>query len=103
MVTSYLHVISLSLTKIYLMNRMINITYPESLANSMKLSVHEFEKEIKLSSLVKLYELGKISSGIAAKVLGLSRLDFLDIVAQYKVSIIDFSDIDELNNDIMNA
>lgn len=85
------------------MKRLINITYPESLANSMKLNVRDFEKEIKMSSMVKLYELGRISSGIAAKVLGLSRLDFLDIVGQYKVSIIDFSDIDELNDDIINA
>lgn len=85
------------------MNRMINITYPESLANSMRLSIKDFEKEIKISSMVKLYELGKISSGIAAKVLGLSRIDFLDIVSKYKVSVIDFSDIDELNSDIANA
>lgn len=85
------------------MDRLINITYPESLANSMKLSVHDFEKEIKISSMVKLYELGRVSSGIAANVLGLSRLDFLEIVGQYKVSIIDFHDIDELNNDIINA
>lgn len=84
-------------------NGMINITYPESLANSMKLSIGEFEKEIKLSAMVKLYELGRVSSGVAAKVLGLSRLDFLDIVAQYKVSIMGYSDIEELNNDIMNA
>ena len=85
------------------MNGLINITYPESLANSMKLSIGEFEKEIKLSAMVKLYELGRVSSGVAAKVLGLSRLDFLDIVAQYKVSIMGYSDIEELNNEFMNA
>lgn len=85
------------------MNRLINITYPESLANSMKLSISDFEKEIKISSMVKLYELGKVSSGIAAKVLGISRMDFLNIVSKYKVSIYDFSDIDELNSDIANA
>jgi predicted HTH domain antitoxin len=83
------------------MNGLINITYPESLANSMKLSIGEFEKEIKLSAMVKLYELGRVSSGVAAKVLGLSRLDFLDIVAQYKVSIIGYSDIEELNNECL--
>ncbi len=85
------------------MNGLINITYPESLANSMKLSIGEFEKEIKLSAMVKLYELGRVSSGVAAKVLGLSRLDFLDIVAQYKGSIMGYSDIEELNNEFMNA
>jgi len=85
------------------MNRMISITYPESLANSLKLSDKDFKKEMKMSSLVKLFELGKISSGTAAKVLGLSRLDFLDGVARYEVSVIGFIDTDELDNDIANA
>jgi hypothetical protein len=38
------------------MKGMINIEFPESLANSLKLSGKEFEKEMKVSSLVKLYE-----------------------------------------------
>lgn len=85
------------------MNRMISITYPESLANSLKLSNEDFKKEIKMSSLAKLFELGKISSGTAAKVLGLSRLDFLDGVARYEVSVLDFIDSEELDNDVANA
>lgn len=82
---------------------MINIPYPESLADSLKLSEKEFEKEIKMSSMVKLFELGKISSGTAAKVLGMSRLDFLDAITQYKVSILNFQDAKELKDDIANA
>jgi predicted HTH domain antitoxin len=82
---------------------MINIPYPESLADSLKLSEKEFEKEIKMSSMVKLFELGKISSGTAAKVLGMSRLDFLDAISQYKVSILNFQDAKELKDDIANA
>lgn len=58
------------------MQGVINIEYPESLANALKLNNEEFASEMKRSSLVKLYELGKVSSGVAAKVLGLSRLDF---------------------------
>lgn len=83
------------------MNRMINIQYPESLANALRLSGNDFSAEIKTSSMVKLYELGKVSSGIAAKVLGLSRLDFIELLAKYKVSV--FTATDELNDDIANA
>lgn len=36
------------------MSGAIKISYPESLANSLKLSYKAFEKEIKMSSLVKL-------------------------------------------------
>ena len=81
----------------------INITYPEYLAHTLKLSNKDFETEIKISSLVKLYELGKVSSGIAAKVLGISRLDFLDLLSKYKVSVFGEYDTDELNEDIANA
>ena len=85
------------------MHRLINISYPESLANSLKLSRDDFEKEMKMSSLVKLFELGKISSGVAAKVLGLSRLDFLDVLSRYKVAMLDYSDMNDLDNDFANA
>lgn len=82
------------------MKGMINIEYPESLADALKLSGKEFESEMKASSLVKLYELGKVSSGLAARVLGVSRLDFFDLLAKYKVSVLESQD---LNADISNA
>ena len=85
------------------MKGVINIQYPESLAISLKLQGKDFENEIKTSSLVKLYELGKISSGTAAKVLGIKRLDFLELLAKYKVSIIGNYSQNDLMEDITNA
>ena len=85
------------------MKRTINIEYPESLANSLRLSTKDFEYEIKTSSLVKLFELGKVSSGVAARVLGLSRLDFLELLSKYKVSVLGPYDLNDLNEDIANA
>jgi len=85
------------------MQRSIQITYPESLANSLKLNLKDFETEIKMSALAKLFELGKISSGTASKVLGISRIDFLDKMASYQVSLLQYSSLDELNEDIANA
>ena len=82
---------------------MIIIEYPEFLANSLRLSGKDFENEMKTSSLIKLFELGKVSSGTAAKVLGLSRLDFIELLAKYKVSPIGQYDIDDLREDIANA
>ena len=82
---------------------MIYIEYPESLANSLKLRGKEFENEMKINSLVKLFELGKVSSGTAAKVLGLTRLDFLDLLSKYKVSSLGQFDSDDLRDDIVNA
>ncbi|TCO08273.1 UPF0175 family protein [Natronoflexus pectinivorans] len=85
------------------MKGMISIEYPEFLANSLKLNEKEFQNEIKTSSLVKLYELGKISSGVAAKVLGLSRVDFYDLLGKYKVSVLGLYDADDLKEDVENA
>lgn len=81
----------------------IKIEYPESLANTLRMSGKDFESEIKTSSLVKLFELGKVSSGVAARVLGLTRVDFLELLAKYNVSIFSAYNINDLNEDISNA
>ncbi|PJA06239.1 MAG: Fis family transcriptional regulator [Flavobacteriales bacterium CG_4_10_14_0_2_um_filter_32_8] len=83
------------------MKGMIKIEYPESLANTF--SGKDFEHEMKSSSLVKLFELGKVSSGVAARVLGLTRVDFLELLAKYNVSVFGAYDINDLNEDISNA
>ena len=84
------------------MTGQIAISYPETLAFSLKMRKQEFEREMKIISLVKLYELGKISSGIAAKILNISRPDFLAILSLYNVSY--FSTLEnDLESDFNNA
>jgi predicted HTH domain antitoxin len=83
------------------MQAQIAISYPAILAWSLKMKNAEFEREIKIISLVKLYELGKISSGMAARVLDIPRTEFIEILANYQVSC--FPDADELQEDFDNA
>ncbi len=85
------------------MERLISVTYPEYLAFSLKMENQEFESEIKTISLVKLYELGKISSGLAAKLLNLSRVDFLELLQKYDVSYFHKGLENELESDLSNA
>ncbi len=68
------------------MEQVISINYPEQLAFSLKMNTSEFQKELKTLSLVELYELGKISSGYASKLLDVSRIDFLELLGKYNVS-----------------
>lgn len=82
------------------MEHTISIKYPNFLANSMRMSEVDFENEIKVSSLVKLFELGKVSTGIAAKALSISRIEFLDLLGKYKVNFLNFDDLD---SDLENA
>ena len=72
----------------------ISIQYPNFPANSMRMSKVDFESEIKFSALVKLFELGKTSTGIAAKALRISRIEFLELLGKYKVSFLNSDDID---------
>ncbi len=85
------------------MQKAIQITYPESLASSMRMSNKDFKEEIKISALVKLFEIGKISSATAAKALGLTRVEFLDKLSKYKVSIFSYTNTNELLDDVANA
>lgn len=85
------------------MSRQITVSYPDSLATSLNLSVSDFEKEMRVTSVVKLYELGRIPSGVAARALGLSRVGFLDLLARYEVPVMVFGSTDELDEDIANA
>jgi len=85
------------------MEHQISIEYPESLANALKMKKKEFRAEIKVISLIKLYELGRISSGNAAKLLKISRADFLDLLGKYKASYFFPGYEDELEADVSNA
>ena len=75
------------------MSQIISIEYPDYLANSMRMNKSEFGREIKISGLVKLFELGKISSGTASKVLQLSRIEFLELLAKYNVGFLNVEDL----------
>ena len=85
------------------MKQSISINYPESLAFSLKMDNNEFKHEMKTISLVKLYELGKISSGTAAGLLNLKRIEFLDLLKKYNVSYFYKGLENELESDFANA
>ncbi len=85
------------------MERLITINFPESLAFSLKMDKQEFKNEMKTISLIKLYELGKISSGRAANLLNLNRIDFLDLLQKYNASYFHKGLENELESDLRNA
>lgn len=53
------------------------ITYHDSLLATLNESHLEFEKEARRALALKLYELGRITSGQAAEMAGVSRVDLL--------------------------
>ncbi len=64
----------------------LHIPYTEDLLLSLKESKEQFEQDARFFLAVKLYELGKISSGKAAGLAGLERVQFILRLGQYQVS-----------------
>lgn len=78
------------------------ISYPEEVRLTLNLSAEQFVDEIRMAAATKLYELGRLSSGRAAELAGVSRVRFLHELQRYGVSAITLSE-DELRQDSANA
>lgn len=66
-------------------NREIVIHVPEKVLLAEKADVETFARELPVLAAVKLYELGRLSSGRAAELAGMSRVEFLLALGRYKV------------------
>jgi predicted HTH domain antitoxin len=80
----------------------LTIPYSEELLLSLKESPEEFVAEARLLLAVKLYELGRISTGRAAELAGLPRVTFFFALSRFGLSPIGV-DPGELEQDFANA
>ena len=83
------------------MNTMTLECAPE-LAVALGRRQSELEGEVRLASALKLFEMGRISSGLAARLAGMSRVQFLMTCGQYGISIFQQTE-DELSADVEAA
>lgn len=70
----------------------LTITYPSDFEQAVQLTPAEFEAHVRLMAALKMFELGKISSGKAAEFSGISRAEFIEACGRYKVSVFNYSD-----------
>ena len=68
------------------------IPYPDGFAQILRLSDEEFCSELVFMAAAKLYELGRLSSGQAARLAGLDRVGFLARLRQIGVPAINLRD-----------
>jgi len=78
------------------------IDYPQLLPDALQQTRTDFEQEAKMAMAVKLFEMKRLSSGMAAKLAGVDRVTFLLSLHRYGVAMIDLDD-EDLLADLHNA
>jgi predicted HTH domain antitoxin len=65
-------------------------------------NAHATDFEVRMIVAAKLFDAGRLSSGQAAEMVGLSKRTFLELLGQYGVSVFGYT-FEELEEDLKNA
>jgi len=57
---------------------------------AVHLTRSELDHHLRLMAALKMFELGQISSGKAAELVGMTRVDFLQTCGRYHVSVLNY-------------
>ncbi len=80
----------------------IVLEVPDEVLISLKETSAEFSREVLMLAAVKLYQMGKLSSGRAAQLAGIPKVSFLQSLSRYGVPIFELTN-EELQRDFENA
>ena len=84
------------------MTRIMTIEYGDEVLLALGVSPEQFSEEASLLVAVKLYELGRLSSGAAAKLAGIPKPLFLTKLSDYGVDTFRLTE-EELRQDLASA
>jgi len=78
------------------------VEYPDNLPDALAETRQQFESEAKFAMAAKLFEMKRLSSGQAAQILGMDRVQFLLDLHRVGTAVINLTE-EELVSDIRNA
>ncbi len=78
------------------------VPIPQALPDAMQVTPEEFAREARMAMAAKLYELKCLSSGKAAQLAGVSRVEFVLELHRFCVAVIGLT-ADEILADVANA
>ena len=81
----------------------LTVPYPEDFELAVSTTAEELEAQVRLMAALKMFELGKLSSGKAAELAGMSRVEFFEMCGRYRVSVFNYDPEDlesELEEDL---
>ena len=80
--------------------RTLEVRHPAGFEWAVHLNKRELNQNIRLMAALKMFELGKLSSGKAAELAGMTRVQFLETCGQYEVSVFNYP-AEELEKELM--
>jgi predicted HTH domain antitoxin len=80
----------------------IQFEYPAHFPDALQTTPAAFAQEARMAMAAKLFEMKRLSSGMAAQLAGIDRVTFLLNLHRYGVPMLDLP-LDELESDLANA
>lgn len=81
---------------------LVRIEIPEATLVALKLDAANAAAQLRMAAAMKLFELGRLSSGAAAELAGVPRVAFLAKLGEFGVETFRQTELD-LGNDLANA
>jgi predicted HTH domain antitoxin len=84
-------------------SRRVHVAVPDGFEDTVSMTERELEDQVRLMAALKMFELGKLSSGRAAQLAGRTRAEFFEACGRYQVSVFNYDPeeaADELRRDV---
>ena len=84
----------------------LKIKFPSGFEKAIHMTKEELEHHVRLMAALKMFELGKVSSGKAAEFVGMPRIEFLETCGRYRISPFNYpldESEEELKRDLQEA